>query len=110
MKRPESNFVKAAWVRRAVVPEGDIRGDIEFQNDINLLLARMDGNNPPLRALDWSREAVPSPAIQVVPQRTTELATQTATVDRSLRVIYRGSTRVQLFADPVVGVTTSRRV
>ncbi len=58
MKLPDFDFVEAAGVRRAVVPAGDIRGDIAFQNDINVLLARLDGGNPPLRALGWVREAV----------------------------------------------------
>jgi hypothetical protein len=62
MKLPEFNFVQTARVRRAVVSEGDIRGDIEFQNDINLLLARMEGSNPPLQALDLVREAVTPPS------------------------------------------------
>jgi hypothetical protein len=62
MKLTDFNFVQTAGVRRAVVSEGDIRGDIEFQNDINLLLARMEGTNPPLQALGWLREPVAEPS------------------------------------------------
>lgn len=58
MKLPSFDFVQAARVRRAVVPEGDIREDIAFQNDINGLLARLDGKNPPLTALGWIQEPV----------------------------------------------------
>lgn len=55
---PSFDFVHVASVRRAVVPDGDIREDIAFQNEINNLLARFDGGSPPLTALDWVREPV----------------------------------------------------
>lgn len=58
MDFPEYDIVAAAGVRRAVVPSGDIREDIAFQNDINLLLARLDAGNTPLKALGWVSEAV----------------------------------------------------
>lgn len=58
MNFPDYDFLEAAGVRRAVVPAGDIREDIAFQNDINLLLARLDAGNTPLKALGWTREAV----------------------------------------------------
>jgi hypothetical protein len=61
MNLPSFDFVQATDVRRAVVPAGDIRGDIAFQNDINVLLARLDGISPPLQALGWVREAVGAP-------------------------------------------------
>jgi len=59
---PIFDFVHVAEVRRAVVPAGDIREDVAFQNDINGLLARLDGKNPPLTALDWVREPVTTSA------------------------------------------------
>jgi hypothetical protein len=52
------DFVQTAGVRRAVVPEGDIRGDIEFQNDINGMLARLDEKIPPIEALGWVQQPV----------------------------------------------------
>lgn len=59
MKLPSFDFMQAGAVRRAVVPEGDIREDIAFQNDINGLLARLDsGATPPLTALGWIQEPV----------------------------------------------------
>ena len=61
MKLPSFDFVQATGVRRAVVPAGDIREDIAFQNDINGLLARMEGTNPPLTALGWIQEPVAAP-------------------------------------------------
>jgi hypothetical protein len=61
MKLPSFDFVQVAQVRRAVVPEGDIREDIAFQNDINGLLARLEGTNPPLTALGWIQEPVAPP-------------------------------------------------
>jgi hypothetical protein len=42
MTSDHSIFIAAADVRRALVQPGDIRGEIEFQNDINGLLARID--------------------------------------------------------------------
>ena len=38
------------------MPAGDIREDVAFQNDINILLARLDAKVPPLTALGWVRE------------------------------------------------------
>lgn len=46
-----TNFVAAAGVRGALVDPGDIRADIEFQNDINGLLARLDEGAPALEAV-----------------------------------------------------------
>jgi len=68
MDFPEYDIVAATGVRRAVVPSGDIREDIAFQNDINLLLARLDAGNTPLKALGWVREAVtPHPLLTSEP-------------------------------------------
>lgn len=65
MSFPEYDFVGAADVRRAVVTPGDIREDIGFQNDINLLLARLDAGQTTLKALGWAREAVtPAPVVE----------------------------------------------
>jgi hypothetical protein len=41
----------AGSVRNALVEYGDIRAEIEFQNDINSLLARLDEGSSPLEAL-----------------------------------------------------------
>lgn len=38
-------------VRRALTPEGDLRGDVAFQNDVNALLARVEQMSVPWRAL-----------------------------------------------------------
>ena len=51
MTRAGSSFVMAGSVRRALVGSGDIRAEIEFQNDINGLLARLDESTTPLEAL-----------------------------------------------------------
>jgi hypothetical protein len=42
MKPLQSAFMAAARVRRALVDEGDIRAEIDFQNDINAILAAID--------------------------------------------------------------------
>ena len=50
MKVHRCGFVDAAGVRRVLVPPGDIRGEVAFQNDINLLLARFEGPLSDLQA------------------------------------------------------------
>ena len=82
MKLPNFNFVAAADVRRAVVDEGDIRGDIGFQNDINGLLARLDNINPPLQALGLVREPAAAPVLRVRPMDVTPPGLQ---VDRLIK-------------------------
>jgi hypothetical protein len=42
MKPFESTFVAAARVRQALVGDGDIRAEIDFQNDINAMLAAIE--------------------------------------------------------------------
>jgi hypothetical protein len=89
MDFPEYDIVVATGVRRAVVPAGDIREDIAFQNDINLLLARLDAANPPLKALGWIREAV--------------VAEPLVAAEPILRIIQGGRVASRLAVDPFVG-------
>jgi hypothetical protein len=84
MKLPSFDFVEAQSVRRAVVAEGDIRGDIGFQNDINVLLDRLEGANPGLQALGLVQEAVAKPVIAL-------LSVQRRITGMAQRVIDRGS-------------------
>jgi hypothetical protein len=56
-----TNFVAATGVRQALVARGDIRGDIEFQNDINCMLARLDEGTPAMEALTLEVSAVRPP-------------------------------------------------
>jgi hypothetical protein len=91
MEFPQYDIVAAAGVRRAVVPRGDIREDIAFQNDINLLLARLDAANPPLKALGWVREAV-----------VTEPEASTS-AEPVLRIIQGGRGTSRPVVDPFVG-------
>jgi len=52
MKPTDSTFVAAARVRQALVEDGDIRGEIEFQNDLNGIIARLeDGSSWGM--VDW---------------------------------------------------------
>ena len=51
MTSSASDFVMAGKVRSALVGSGDIRAEIEFQNDINGLLARLDEGSSLLMAL-----------------------------------------------------------
>ena len=73
-------------MRRAVVAAGDIREDIAFQNDINVMLARLDDANPGLQALGWVREPVVEPKRSGVRHRVPE---------RALRAIDVGVGRAQ---------------
>ena len=50
MKQLEVEIVTAADARR-VLTGGDLRSEVAFQNEINMLLARLDEKQPPLRAL-----------------------------------------------------------
>jgi len=50
MNVPEVKIVTAAEARRALT-DGDIRSEVEYQNDINTLLARLEETRVPLRAL-----------------------------------------------------------
>jgi hypothetical protein len=61
MTSHQSNFVTAAGVRRALVGEGDIRAEIEFQNDINGILARMDDAASTMEAVGSMHEAEARP-------------------------------------------------
>ena len=51
MKSLGSAFMTVNQVRMALVEQGDIRAEVEFQNDINGLLARMGEKSPPLEAV-----------------------------------------------------------
>jgi hypothetical protein len=54
-------IVAAAQVRRSFVDGRDIRGDVEFQNDVNALLARVEHLQMPWRSLsDLSPSPLPS--------------------------------------------------
>lgn len=62
MNLNESSFVATAGVRRALVQEGDIRAEIEFQNDINGILARIDDGSQILDVAPWTPPK-PTPAL-----------------------------------------------
>jgi hypothetical protein len=51
MSYPKIRIVGPAEVREALTADGDIRGEVAFQNDINRLLAWFEESQPPLRAL-----------------------------------------------------------
>ena len=53
MKPTDSTFVAAARVREALVEDGDIRGEIEFQNDINGIIARLDEGSSWAPVVEW---------------------------------------------------------
>jgi len=51
MRTPNVEIVAAPSVRRSLTTPGDIRTDIDFQNDINNLLARMENLPLPWKAV-----------------------------------------------------------
>jgi hypothetical protein len=57
----QSNFVAAVGVRRVLVEQGDIRAEIEFQNDINGILARLDDATSTIEAVGVMSAAVARP-------------------------------------------------
>lgn len=81
MTPDQSIFMAAADVRQALVPPGDIRGEVEFQNDINSLLARIDDG--------VTLEATAAPSEPAVPAAA-----------RTLRVIYGGVGQTRTGAQP----------
>ena len=50
MNDPQVQILTAAEARRALT-KGDIQSEVAFQNDINMLLARLEETKVPLRAL-----------------------------------------------------------
>jgi hypothetical protein len=51
MKAVKVDIVSAPTVRQSLTTPGDIRSDIEFQNDVNRLLARFEESSSPWRPL-----------------------------------------------------------
>jgi hypothetical protein len=51
MKNLDVEIVPAPYVRRTLTTPGDIRSDVDFQNDINSLLARIEEVRVPWQAL-----------------------------------------------------------
>lgn len=81
MTPDQSIIIAAADVRRALVQRGDIRAEVEFQNDINGLLARIDDG--------VTLEAPPAPSPPA-----------TSPAGRSLRVIRGGGGPARAPAQP----------
>jgi hypothetical protein len=64
MSKLETAILTAAQVRRSMTPDGDLRGDIAFQHDVNALLARVEQWQMPWRsASDISPAPLPSPIV-----------------------------------------------
>lgn len=81
MTPDQSIFIEASGVRQALVEPGDIRAEVEFQNDINGMLARMDDAS--------TLEAVGGPS-----EPTTPLSA------RGLRVLRGGVTQARGAVEP----------
>jgi len=69
MRPSDFDFMATVNVRRAMVAPGDIRADIEFQNDINNILAGLDENVPAIVALAWNADGIPLPPQQQAQRR-----------------------------------------
>ena len=70
MKELETERVAAAEVRRSFVDPRDIRGEVEFQNDVNALLARVEHLQMPWRSLS---DLSPAPLASAIVADTTPL-------------------------------------
>jgi len=81
MTPDQSIIIAAADVRRALVQPGDIRAEVEFQNDINGLLARIEDG------VTLDAPAAPAPAAS-------------APAVHTLRVIHGGAGQVRTSAQP----------
>jgi hypothetical protein len=51
MRELEIEILAAAEVRRTLTREGDLRGDVAYQNDVNALLARVEQWQMPWRSV-----------------------------------------------------------
>jgi hypothetical protein len=51
MRIPDVEVLTAPSVRKSLTTPGDIRSDIDFQNDINNLIARIEGVHVPWKAV-----------------------------------------------------------
>jgi hypothetical protein len=61
MKELEIEILTAGEVRRSMTPDGDLRSDVAYQNDVNALLARVEQWHMPWRSIsDISPEPLES--------------------------------------------------
>jgi hypothetical protein len=78
MRELEVEILAAGQVRRTVVDASDIRGDIDFQNDVNALLARVEHLQMPWRSLS---DLSPAPLASAIQADATPLPVRTRTLD-----------------------------
>jgi len=113
MTPDQSILIAAADVRRALVQPGDIRAEVEFQNDINSLLARIDDEatleavaapaQPDVAALAESDvDVLAESDVDVLPEPDAAGAAGPvfAPPSRALRVIYGGVDKARPVAQP----------
>ena len=70
MRELDTEILAAGEVRRSLTDGRDIRGDIEFQNDVNALLARVEHLQMPWRSLS---DLNPAPLASAIVSDTTPL-------------------------------------
>ena len=70
MRELETEILAAAEVRRTLADGRDIRSDVEFQNDVNALLARIEHLQVPWRSLS---DLNPAPLTSAIVADTTPL-------------------------------------
>jgi hypothetical protein len=63
MRELETEILAAGEIRRALTQSRDLRGDIEFQNDVNALLARVEHLQMPWRSVS---DLSPSPIASAI--------------------------------------------
>jgi hypothetical protein len=83
MRELETKILAAGEVRRSLTDGRDVREDIDFQNDVNALLARVEYLQMPWRSLsDLNPAPLPDP---IVPDAT-PLPVRTRTLDGIARL------------------------
>ena len=73
-----TEILAAGDVRRKLADAGDVRGDIDFQNDVNALLARVEYLQMPWRSLS---DLSPGPLPSAIVPDATPLPIRTRTLD-----------------------------
>jgi hypothetical protein len=102
MKEHETAILEAGELRR-ILADNDIRGDIDFQNDVNALLARVEHLQMPWRSLS---DLNPAPLASAIVADTTPLPVAATTRTRTLAGIGR---LAPLVVSSRTASTTARR-
>lgn len=101
MRQLETEILAAGEVRRTLADSRDIRSDVEYQNDVNALLARVEHLQMPWRSLS---DLNPAPLASAIVADMTPLPV--ARADKAARI---GRLAPLVMAPRAVHVTSARR-